>query len=194
MTAYDQMAINRPLTVDQPSLSNMVTGRGEGVGHRWDASLHTHHNQVRSPHAPLPRRSFGANVLLRKDGFGDSVFICYAILPLYDMNEKTGATSIAPASHTPENVAYINNYRRENAQALKDTSVSRHSYRWHLGCILLKMPAISLRTGAARCERGAGGPAGAAHAARPRRRLPHRGVAPRQPDARQHVRRKGAAD
>ena len=34
--------------------------------------------------------------LLRKDGFGDSVFICYAILPLYDMNEKTGATSIAP--------------------------------------------------------------------------------------------------
>ena len=64
--------------------------------------------------------------LLRKDGFGDSVFICYAILPLYDMNEKTGATSIAPGSHTPENVAYINNYRRENAEALKDTSVSRH--------------------------------------------------------------------
>ena len=63
---------------------------------------------------------------MRKDGFGDSVFICYAILPLYDMNEKTGATSIAPGSHTPENVAYINNYRRENAQALKDTSVSRH--------------------------------------------------------------------
>ena len=25
--------------------------------------------------------------------------------------------------------------------------VSRHSYRWHLGCIVLKMPAISLRTG-----------------------------------------------
>ena len=27
------------------------------------------------------------------------------------------------------------------------TTVSRHSYRCHLGCILLKMPAISLRTG-----------------------------------------------
>ena len=26
--------------------------------------------------------------------------------------------------------------------------MSRHSYRWHLGCILLKMPAISLLTGA----------------------------------------------
>ena len=26
-------------------------------------------------------------------------------------------------------------------------AVSRHSYRWHLGCILLKMPAISLLTG-----------------------------------------------
>ena len=42
---------NRPPV--QPSLSNMVTGRGEGVGHRWDASLHTHHNQVRNPRAPL---------------------------------------------------------------------------------------------------------------------------------------------
>ena len=25
--------------------------------------------------------------------------------------------------------------------------VSRHSYRWHLGCILLKIPAMSLPTG-----------------------------------------------
>ena len=118
------MAINRPLTVDQPSLANMTTGRGEGVGHRWDERLHTHHNQVRNPRAPLS--AVLTLRLLRKDGFGDSVFICYAILPLYDMNEKTGATSIAPGSHTPENVAYINNYRRENAEALKDTSVSRH--------------------------------------------------------------------
>ena len=31
--------------------------------------------------------------------------------------------------------------------AQKALLVSRHSYRWHLGCILLKMPAISLRTG-----------------------------------------------
>ena len=58
MTAYDQMAINRPLTVDQPSLSNMATGRGEGVGHRWDASLHTHHNQVRNRRAPLSALEF----------------------------------------------------------------------------------------------------------------------------------------
>ena len=95
----------------------MTTGRGEGVGHRWDERLHTHHNQVRNPRAPLS--AVLTLRLLRKDGFGDSVFICYAILPLYDMNEKTGATSIAAGSHTPENVAYINNYRRENAEALK---------------------------------------------------------------------------
>ena len=31
----------------------------------------------------------------------------------------------------------------------KQRAVSRHSYRWHLGCILLKMTAVSLRTGAA---------------------------------------------
>ena len=30
------------------------------------------------------------------------------------------------------------------------TTVSRHSYRWGLGCILLKMPATSLLTGTAR--------------------------------------------
>ena len=52
------MAINRPLTVDQPSLANMTTGRGEGVGHRWDASLHTHHNQVRNPRAPVSALGF----------------------------------------------------------------------------------------------------------------------------------------
>ena len=30
--------------------------------------------------------------------------------------------------------------------------VSRHSYRWHLGCILLKTPAVSLLTGHLRSD------------------------------------------
>jgi hypothetical protein len=101
VTAFDNMAINRPITCEQPALANMTTGRGEGVGHRWDASLHTHHNQ---------------------DEFGDEVFICYAILPLWDMNEQTGATAIAPGSHTPGNVAAINEWRANNQEALADTS------------------------------------------------------------------------
>eukprot|EP01052_Picozoa_sp_SAG31_P000064 SAG31_NODE_2_length_46263_cov_45.908043_34_plen_203_part_00 len=59
VTAYDNMAVNRPITCEQPSMTTMGTGRGEKVAHRWDASLHTHLNQ---------------------DGFGDDVFIVYAIL------------------------------------------------------------------------------------------------------------------
>ena len=38
-----------------------------------------------------------------QDGFGEDVYICYAIMPLYDMNEQTGATAIVPGSHTTEN-------------------------------------------------------------------------------------------
>lgn len=57
VSAYDNMSVNRPVDCEQPALEDMLTGRGEGVGHRWDASLHTHHDQ---------------------DGFGDDVFICCA--------------------------------------------------------------------------------------------------------------------
>jgi hypothetical protein len=34
-----------------------------------------------------------------QDGFGPDVLICYAIMPLYDMDANTGATAISPGSH-----------------------------------------------------------------------------------------------
>ena len=73
VAAYDNMAINRPASCGQESVLSLGNGRGEGVTHRWDQSLHNHFNQ---------------------DGFGEDVYICYAIMPLFDMNEKTGATAV----------------------------------------------------------------------------------------------------
>ena len=49
VTAYDNMAINRPISCGQESVASLRDGRGEGVGHRWDQSMHNHFNQGGQP-------------------------------------------------------------------------------------------------------------------------------------------------
>ena len=79
VAAYDNMAINRPASCQQPGVLSLGNGRGEGVAHRWDQSMHNHFNQ---------------------DGFGEDVYVCYAIMPLFDMNERTGATAVSSRSRS----------------------------------------------------------------------------------------------
>ena len=91
------------------SLTLKSPQRGEEVSFRWDHSLHNHFNQgeysTACHHARCLTRTVAA-----KDGFGEDVFICCecrtevcasltanparadAIMPLWDMDEKTGAT------------------------------------------------------------------------------------------------------
>lgn len=88
VSAYDRMSINLPT-----STGNAASLRVAGVQHehgKLNASgLHTHFNQ---------------------DGHGEEL-ICYAILPLWDMNRATGATAIVPGSHKKEKVEAINAMR-----------------------------------------------------------------------------------
>ena len=57
---------------------------------------------------------------INQDGYGRDVLICYGILPLWDMNRKTGATAIVPGSH--KCVAEIERRRREfDREVFKDS-------------------------------------------------------------------------
>lgn len=77
VTAYDRMAVNRPVDCGEASVAELAAATKENplMGIR---GLHTHFDQ---------------------DGFGPDVLICYAIMPLYDMDAGTGATAISPGSH-----------------------------------------------------------------------------------------------
>ena len=76
VAAYDRMMINLPTsTGNEASLAQ--ASRQYTHGKLNAQGLHTHWNQ---------------------DGYGDSEFICYAILSLWDMNRETGATAIVPGS------------------------------------------------------------------------------------------------
>jgi hypothetical protein len=95
VTSFDRASINRPQACGAESVLNMGSGPA-----RLDADrLHTHFNQ---------------------DGYGEEVQICYGILPLWDMNRRTGATAIVPGSH--KKVKEIERRRREfNRELFKDS-------------------------------------------------------------------------
>ena len=95
VTSFDRASINRPHACGSESVLRMGSGPA-----RLDAGrLHTHFNQ---------------------DGYGRDVLICYGILPLWDMNRKTGATAIVPGSH--KCVAEIERRRREfDREVFKDS-------------------------------------------------------------------------
>ena len=77
LAAYDRMMINLPTsTANEHTLRTAQTNFDHGKLNA--AGLHTHYNQ---------------------DGYGDDELICYAIMPLWDMNRETGATAIVPGSH-----------------------------------------------------------------------------------------------
>ena len=71
VTSFDRASINRPQSCGSEAVLKMGSGPG-----RLDAGrLHTHFNQ---------------------DGYGEDVLVCYGILPLWNMNRTTGATTIVP--------------------------------------------------------------------------------------------------
>ena len=78
VTSFDRASINRP----QACGSEAVLKMGSGPGRLDAGRLHTHFNQ---------------------DGYGEDVLICYGILPLWDMNRTTGATTIVPGNDSPLN-------------------------------------------------------------------------------------------
>ena len=79
-------------------------------------------------------------LLVVQDGFGDDVLICYAIMPLYDMNAATGATAIAPGSHKKEKVQFINKYRQEHQEEMQDESDDARFVRPFTECGLTPGP------------------------------------------------------
>eukprot|EP01052_Picozoa_sp_SAG31_P049687 SAG31_NODE_10996_length_1075_cov_0.922131_2_plen_90_part_00 len=66
------MMINLP-TSTQNEATLAMAERNYRHGKLNAQGLHTHYNQ---------------------DGYGDGELICYAILPIFDMNRETGATAI----------------------------------------------------------------------------------------------------
>ena len=68
----DRMMINLP-TSTQNEATLAMAERNYRHGKLNAQGLHTHYNQ---------------------DGYGDDELICYAILPIFDMNRETGATAI----------------------------------------------------------------------------------------------------
>jgi hypothetical protein len=103
VTAYDRMAINRPVECGEASIADLAaaTAANPLMGIR---GLHTHFDQ---------------------DGFGPDVLICYAIMPLYDMDASTGATAIAPGSH--QKVQEIS-----RCELQKRMFATWHSFVWFL--------------------------------------------------------------
>ena len=93
--------------------SGSSSSSSDGDGYRWDAnfhanvsSLHTHFNE---------------------DGFGPSVPIYYAILSLFDMDERSGCTAVVAGSHHPARVAAITRYREEHRRCAGGQQQQRRS-------------------------------------------------------------------
>lgn len=124
VTAYDRMAVNRPLACGSASVAKLAAETTDNPLLRI-RGLHTHHNQ---------------------DNFGEDVLICYAIMPLYDMGAATGATAIVPGSHKQDKVEFINRYRQEHADQLAEESDPTRFLRPFTECGLAPGP-ISAQAG-----------------------------------------------
>ena len=74
VTSFDRASINRPASCGAESVLKM----GSGPARLFANRLHTHFNQ---------------------DGYGEDVLITYGVMPLWDMDRRTGATAIVPGSH-----------------------------------------------------------------------------------------------
>jgi len=90
----DRMMINLP-TSTQNEATLAMAERNYRHGKLNAQGLHTHYNQVCTCFlvAPSSAELTGSAPLLQ-DGYGDDELICYAILPIFDMNRETGATAI----------------------------------------------------------------------------------------------------
>ena len=102
------------------SSSSSSSSSSDGDGYRWDAnfhanvsSLHTHFNE---------------------DGFGPPVPIYYAILSLFDMDERSGCTAVVAGSHHPARVAAITRYRASSTQRCSTRSSPRQSHTARTSC------------------------------------------------------------
>jgi len=95
VAAFDAMSVNRPLSTRSPSVQQRADTTYPH-GKLNPARLHTHHDQ---------------------EGYGEGELICYGILPLYDMNQATGATAIVPGSH--RKVKEINAWREQHGNTLE---------------------------------------------------------------------------
>lgn len=88
LQAYDRSAVNRPTECGEPSIVKLEQETAQNPLSRV-RTLHTHFNQ---------------------DNFGPDVPIYYGLLPLWDMNARTGgtyATALWPSWLTALNTHWI---------------------------------------------------------------------------------------
>ena len=87
------MMINLP-TSTQNEATLAMAERNYRHGKLNAQGLHTHYNQVCTCFLVAPSSAELTGSVPLQDGYGDDELICYAILPIFDMNRETGATAI----------------------------------------------------------------------------------------------------
>ena len=92
VAAYDRMSVNLPTSSGNPEALRVAATSSRNAGKFGVAQqMHTHSGQFYGPDFSGPE--------------------FYAIVPLFDMNRKTGATALVPGSHL--HVAEINERREK---------------------------------------------------------------------------------
>jgi ectoine hydroxylase-related dioxygenase (phytanoyl-CoA dioxygenase family) len=106
--AFDRMSINLPTTTLNPGVVRRLAATAHAHGRLNMQELHTHKNSFYD----------------ERNGSEFTDF--YSIIPLWDMNQRTGSTAVVPGSH--RRVAEIQALRARNWRV--DEGLMPHSKEW----------------------------------------------------------------
>ena len=109
--AFDRMSINLPTAAGNPGVTRRLASTNHAHGRLNMQELHTHKNGYYNQRNGAPFTDF------------------YSIIPLWDMNQRTGATAVVPRSH--KHVAEIQALRARHWQ--EPAGVPRHTKQWAAG-------------------------------------------------------------
>ena len=109
--AFDRMSINLPTAAGNEGVVQRLAATNHAHGRLNMQELHTHKNSYYDERNGAPFTDF------------------YSIIPLWDMNQRTGATAVVPGSH--KCVPEILEMRARNWKV--DEAVARNTKKWWLG-------------------------------------------------------------